>query len=285
MFLQGLRIKKHAAKFCGAAIGLAPIALAFFVGAGATLEWAQAAEKLPSVEEVLERYVKATGGRDALLRHKSMTLHGYGEEPGKNLRAEGVLYTKGGKMLQRVTSAAGKVSLSGYDGETAWDLDASGKVTIREGDEIKTIARDADMYYHLHVMNYFRTMEVVDVKEFNGRPCYHLKGVNNWGKVNEQFYDKENGLLLGYAFNTAWRGGKGDATETFEDYKDFGGVLMPVKDTSRDGGDVSVFTITSVAYDDVDDGVFALPEAVRKAKAASKSGGNAGEGKSGSASR
>ena len=279
MFLYGLGMKKRATRFSSAAIVLA---VAFFVGAGTTVVCAQAAEKLPSVEEVLERYVTATGGRDVLLRHKSMTLHGYGQVPARNLRVEGVLYTKDGKMLQRSTFPGGKVELSGYDGETAWDLDSGGKVTIHEGDEVKTIARDADMYYHLHVMNYFRTMEVVGVKEFNGRPCYHLKGVNNWGRQNEHFYDKENGLLLGYAFNTAWRGGKGDATETFEEYKDFGGVLMPVKDTSRDGDDVSVFTITSVTYDDVDDAVFALPEAVRKAKGAAK---NAAKEKSGSPSQ
>jgi hypothetical protein len=277
-------MKLGAGRFRNTAGVVAPtiLALTLFAGAGSVLVGAQAAEKLPSVEEVLERYVTATGGRDALLRHTSMTLHGYGQAPAKNLRVEGVLYTKDGKMLQKSTLPGGKVELSGYDGETAWDLDAGGKVTIHEGDEIKTIARDADMYYHLHVMNYFRTMEVVDVKEFNGRPCYHLRGVNNWGRTNEQFYDKENGLLLGYAFNTAWRGGKGDATETFEDYKDFGGVLMPVKDTSRDGDDLSIFTITSVTYDNVGDAVFRLPEAVQKAKAAAKT---AAKEKSGPSSR
>ena len=277
-------MKLGAGRFRNTAGVVAPtiLALTLFAGAGSVLVGAQAAEKLPSVEEVLERYVTATGGRDALLRHTSMTLHGNGQAPAKNLRVEGVLYTKDGKMLQKSTLPGGKVELSGYDGETAWDLDAGGKVTIHEGDEIKTIARDADMYYHLHVMNYFRTMEVVDVKEFNGRPCYHLRGVNNWGRTNEQFYDKENGLLLGYAFNTAWRGGKGDATETFEDYKDFGGVLMPVKDTSRDGDDLSIFTITSVTYDNVGDAVFRLPEAVQKAKAAAKT---AAKEKSGSSSR
>jgi hypothetical protein len=283
MFLRAW-MKLGAGRFRNTAGVVAPtiLALTLFAGAGSVLVGAQAAEKLPSVEEVLERYVTATGGRDALLRHTSMTLHGYGQAPAKNLRVEGVLYTKDGKMLQKSTLPGGKVELSGYDGETAWDLDAGGKVTIHEGDEIKTIARDADMYYHLHVMNYFRTMEVVDVKEFNGRPCYHLRGVNNWGRTNEQFYDKENGLLLGYAFNTAWRGGKGDATETFEDYKDFGGVLMPVKDTSRDGDDLSIFTITSVTYDNVGDAVFRLPEAVQKAKAAAKT---AAKEKSGSSSR
>lgn len=113
-------------------------------------------------------------------------------------------------------------------------------------------------------------MEVIDVKGFNGRPCYHLKGINNWNKVNEQYYDKENGLLVGYAFNTAWRGGDGDATETFEEYKDFGGVLMATKNTYREGGDVSIFRITSVTYDDVSDAAFALPEVVKTALAAKK---------------
>jgi len=230
----------------------------------------QTAAKLPTVEEVLNRNVEATGGKDALLRHKSMTVHGRYQSPTQKLDVETMSYTKDGKLLFKAMLPGGKEYATGYDGQTAWDLDPSGKVTIHQGDEIKSVVRDADMYYHLHVMNYFKSMEVVDVKEFNGRACYHLKGVNNWDKVNEHFYDKENGLLLGYAFNTAWRGGNGAATETFEDYRDFGGVRMPAKSTSRDGDDLAISLITSVTYDDVDDTVFALPDAVKKAKEQAK---------------
>jgi hypothetical protein len=232
----------------------------------------QTNNKLPKAEEVLNRYVEVTGGRDALLRHKSMTVHGRYQDPAQKLDVETVFYTKDGKLLLKAQLPGGKEYTTGYDGETAWDLNGSGKVTIHEGDEIKTVARDADMYYHLHVLTYFKSMEVVDVKVFNGRACFHLKGVNNWGKLNEQFYDKENGLLLGYAFNTAWRGGKGDATDTFEEYRDYGGVRMPSKTTSRDGDDLTVSLITSVTYDDVDDSVFALPDTVKKVKENAKNG-------------
>ena len=233
--------------------------------AGADALQSQSAAKLPATADVLERNVRATGGRDALLRHKSITIHGRYQIPAQKLDLETVTYTRNGKLLLKVILPNGKEYLSGYDGQIAWDLGPAGKVTLHDGDEAKSVARDADMYYHLHVMNYFKSLDVIDIKEFNGRPCYHLKGVNNWGKVNEHFYDKENGLLLGYAFNTAWRGGNGDATETFEDYKDFGGVLMPAKTTSRDGNDLSMSLITSVTYDDVDDSVFALPDAVKQA--------------------
>ncbi|HEY6249326.1 MAG TPA: hypothetical protein VI685_05165 [Candidatus Angelobacter sp.] len=227
-------------------------------------------EKMPTVAEILERNVRATGGRDALLRHKSMTVHGRYQVPAGNLDLETTTYTRDGKLLLKANLPDGKQYLTGYDGKIAWDMDGSGKVTLHDGDEAKSVARDADMYYHLHVTKYFKSMDLVDIKDFNGRACYHLKGTTNWDKVNEHFYDKENGLLLGYAFNTAWRGGNGDATETFEDYKDFGGVRMPAKTTSRDGNDLSISLITSVTYDDVDDSVFALPDAVKQAAARPK---------------
>ena len=236
----------------------------FAVGAiGSDTRAAPAVEdRLPTVESVLERYVEVTGGRQALLSHKSMTVHGRYQALAAKLDVEVVTYTGGGKLLQVAILPSGK-STSGYDGRTAWDLDARGMVTIHEGDEAKSIARDADMYYHLHVRQYFRSIEVADVRPFNGRPCYHLKGINNWGRQNEQFYDTQTGLLLGYAFNTAWRGGHGDATQTFEDYRTFGGVRMATKTTTRDGDSLSILSITSVTYDDVPDSVFALPDVVR----------------------
>lgn len=215
--------------------------------------------QLPTVGRVLDRYVQATGGREALLRHHSMTMH-WKEGP-----VTMVIATKGGKLAQTITLPSGKEIRVGYDGNMAWSIDTAGKVKLPKGDVIKTIARDADMYYHLHVMQYFRSMAVVDVRPFDGHPCYHLEGVNNWGQPNEQFYDTTTGLLVGYHFNTAWRGGNGDATTSFADYKNFGGVLMATTVTSRDGADVSVDRLTSVTYDDVDDQAFALPEAVRQA--------------------
>jgi hypothetical protein len=157
------------------------VTLSLLSGFSATRAATAASETLPSAQYVLDRFVQVTGGRHAWLRHESVTIHGRYQVPARNLDVETVSYMKSGKVLQIATLAAGK-SLSGYDGHTAWDLDADGKVIIHTGDEVKSIARDADMYYHLHVMDYFQSMEVIDVQEFNGHPCYHLKGVNNWAR-------------------------------------------------------------------------------------------------------
>jgi hypothetical protein len=127
------------------------------------------------------------------------------------------------------------------------------------------------MYYPARVLDYFSSMEVVGVADFEGHPGYHLKGTNKWGIVNEQFYDANTGLLVGYKFNSAWRGGAGDKIEVFSDYKEFGGRLMPTRDAHNSAEGVQVQTTTSVTFDDVPDSAFALPEAI-KAVLAKKSG-------------
>lgn len=143
---------------------------------------------------------------------------------------------------------------------------------ISAGDEVKSKERDADMYYPARIMDYFSSMEVVDVTDFEGHTCYHLKGTNKWGKVNEQFYDTTTGLLVGYRFNSSWRSASGDEREVFSDYKDFGGWLMPTRATHKSSDPTQTETITSVTFDDVDDSVFALPDPI-KALLAKKSNG------------
>jgi hypothetical protein len=49
-----------------------------------------------------------------------------------------------------------------------------------------------------------------------------------------------------------------------EDYRDFGGILMAAKTITRDGSSLSIFSITAISYDDVDDSIFALPKPVRE---------------------
>ena len=216
---------------------------------------------LPTVQQVMDRYVAALGGRDAIFKHKSMTIHGKFEV--SNLSLDRVAYYKDGKMLYQITLPNGDHYQEGYDGLVAWQVSPDKGAALSQGDEVRAKQRDADMYYPARILDYFSAMEVVDVVDFEGHSCYHLKGTNKWGKVNEQFYDTTTGLLVGYRFNSNWRGGSGDESEVFSDYKDFGGWLMPTKSTGKSTDATQVQTTTSVTFDDVNDSVFVLPQSVK----------------------
>ncbi len=221
------------------------------------------AKPLPTVQQVMDRYVAALGGRDAIFKHKSMTVRGKFEPSDKGPALDRIAYYKDGKMLYQITLPNGTRYQEGSNGTVAWQVDPSGHATISQGDEVRAKQRDADMYYPARIMDYFSSMEVVDAVDFAGHTCYHLKGTNKWGKVNEHFYDTASGLLVGYRFNSSWRGGSGEEMEVFSDYKDFGGWLMPTQAAHKSSDPTQTETTTSVSFDDVDDSVFALPNAVK----------------------
>lgn len=220
-------------------------------------------EIVPTAQQVMDRYVIALGGRDSVFEHRSMTVRGRFEASEKGPRLDRSAYYKSGKMLYEVTLPNGSRYQEGYDGTVAWQLHPQSGAAISEGKEGKSKQRDADIYYPAYVLDYFRSMEVVGVTDFEGHTCYHLKGTKQWGIVNEQIYDTSTGLLTGYRFNSAWRAGVGEEIEVFSDYKAFEGWLMPTRDAHKSADGPQVQTTSTVRFDDLSDSVFALPGAIK----------------------
>jgi hypothetical protein len=202
---------------------------------------------LPSVEEVMDHYVTALGGHDAIFKHKSMTIRGKFELSDNRPSLDRTVYYKDGRIL--------------YHGCVATPPQERTHDPEGRRSEIKRTRRGH--YYPSRIPQYFKFMEVVEVTDFEGHTCYHLKGTNKWGIVNEQFYDTTTGLLVGYKFNSSWRGGSGDESEVFSDYKGFDGWLMPTRAAHKSANGTQTETITSVSFDDVADSVFTLPDAIK----------------------
>lgn len=211
----------------------------------------------------MDRYVRALGGHDTIFKHQSMTVREKLEVSDMSLSLDQIAYFKGGKSHEDLTLPDGRRYQSGYDGTVAWEMRPSTGAALIHGDEAKSKARDADMYYPARILDYFGSMEVAGITEFEGHTCYHLKGVNKWGKIDEQFYDTTTGLLAGCRFNSAWRGGAGDESEVFSDYKDFGGWLMPTRIEHKEPKRTVTEVVSSVTFDDVADAVFDPPDAVK----------------------
>ncbi len=225
---------------------------------------------LPTAKEIVERYDKALGGPDALRRHNSSTMRGTIEVyEGGNVEKISFVYFASApyRRLEKVLlpNGAGDI-LNGFDGETAWSVDPRNGAKVYVGDDRESMKRDADFYYALNELSWFKSMETVRIEDFEGRACYRLHGINNWNKANDHFYDQETGLLAGYEFNSEL----GPTHEVFSEYKKVDGVLVPTKQVVKaksSGGswDIrQVLNFGSVTFNDVDPTVFTPPQAVRE---------------------
>jgi hypothetical protein len=224
-----------------------------------TCVWPQAAQ-LTTATQVLDRYKQALGGVEAIQKVQSMTVRGEMERTGMAGKATFVYQAKPFKTLFKMTRPEGTETFAGFDGKVSWTITSKG-VEIDKDTPLDAVRRDADLQYALHQPDYFRKLEFAGVTDFEGHRCYWLHGTTNWGKDNNQFYDVQTGLLVGYRFEDD--ASKATWIVRFEDYKNFGGPLMATKNTSRSGDRSQTFTYESVSYAPLDDSIFELPLAVK----------------------
>lgn len=231
----------------------------------------------PTAKEIVARYVKALGAEAAIRRHTSSTMRGTMEVHGATLPF--TYYASAPyQRLEKVSlpNNLGDV-LNGFDGDLAWGFDPRSGPQVSTGDDHESAKRDADFYYPLDELSWFKSMETVGIEEFEGRRCYRLHGVNNWNKPNDHFYDVETGLLTAYEFESDAGGAPALTHEIFSDYRPVDGVLIPMKQVlkikPKGANDFSVFlklTYTSVTFNDVDPAVFTPPQTVRDLAAKTK---------------
>jgi hypothetical protein len=118
---------------------------------------------LPSAREIVAKYDEALGGETALRRHTSSTMKGTNEVhgPSKVVTLPFVFYASAPYLrLEKVSLPDNKGEvLSGFDGELAWSFDPRSGPAITTGDERESAKRDADFYYPLDELTWFKSME------------------------------------------------------------------------------------------------------------------------------
>jgi hypothetical protein len=218
--------------------------------------------QLKTADAVLERYKRALGGVEAIQKVQSMTVHGEAESSARPGKSTFVYYAQPFKSLLKLTRPDGTEITSGFDGKVSWTITSQG-ASIDKDSPIGAIRRDKDLQYALHQPDYFRKLELAGVTDFEGHRCYWLHGTTNWEKDNNQFYDLDTGLLVGYRFESD------DASKTitialFQDYKSFGGPLIATRNVTRAGDRSQTFTYKSVSYEPLADSLFELPETIKR---------------------
>jgi len=224
---------------------------------------AQPAAELPPAAQVIERFVGAIGGREAVQRYKSRRQTGTFELPAQGISGELELLAAAPDLMRlRVTLPGIGVLEQGFDGRVAWLVNPLTGPMVLDGRARAQVQMDADFYEALHLPDRFAAMETLERTTFEGTPAYKVRLLRRSGEADVEFFAVDSGLLLGTTVSRTTPMGDVQTTTVLSEYRDFGGVLMPTRIRQQVMGVEQIMTIARVEFDTLDRAAFAPPPSI-----------------------
>ncbi len=230
--------------------------------AGTAKPAAQAA--LPSARSIIDRYVAAIGGREAVLSHSSTKATGTFSvtSAGMNGALE-VFAAKPNKAVVKIKIPGVGEIVEGYNGTHGWTLSAMTGPMILDGKQLDEKKFDADYYADLHDDSRYESMTTVELTDFDNRQCYKVRLVRKGATEDFEFYDAKTGLKAGRIGTRETPMGTVTGTSIETDYKKFGNLLVPTTVKNSVMGVQQLITIETIEYDTVPPSVFEPPAEIK----------------------
>jgi photosynthetic reaction center cytochrome c subunit len=180
---------------------------------------------LPSVDQVLDRYEQALGGKAALMKVSSRILKG------SRVGADGVLvpeevYQKAPDKLLVITSYPEIVFRSGFNGASGWAKSSKGDDQIGS-EQLAELVRDAQSYGNTRIRELYSQMTVEGRTTLGDHAALIISATTHHGLFEKLFFDAQTGLLLRRYRESRTALGPFPTQTDYEDYKEVDGVKLP----------------------------------------------------------
>lgn len=241
---------------CAGVVGV--LAIAGLVGFRAQ---AAPQEPLPSVDQVIDKYVAAVGGRAALEKLTSRVSTGTLEIPDIGITGAVQLMEKApNKNLATVQLGEMGSMREGTDGTVAWAEDPQSGLREKAGDEAAQALRNAVFNQELHLKTLFPKMSVTGREQVAGRPAIAVTASPTDGVTVRLFFDAETGLLVRRSEMQFTPQGSMEVDSFLEDYRAVDGVRQPHLVRQITPTFTAVIRITEIKHNvALDDAVFRKP--------------------------
>jgi photosynthetic reaction center cytochrome c subunit len=185
----------------------------------------------PPADQILDKYIQALGGADALAKLTSFTAKGsshlFGEV--KNDAAE--ISAKAPNLLVTVVhQTEGDVART-YDGRDAWvmlPLTVVGQYPLNAS-MLDGAKLDAQMAFPGGLRQFFNNWRVTYPSVVNGKPVYVIQGSLPSGLLATFYFDKQTSLLTRMVRYAGSSMGRVPTQIDYSDYRPVAGVMMPYK--------------------------------------------------------
>ena len=226
---------------------------------------ARAEDALPKAEEILDKFVEATGGKAAYEKIHNEKATGTFEFVGKGVKGAMTNYrAEPNKMYMRIDLENIGAIEDGTDGETAWTLSVVQGPHIKQGEERAVSLREATLRAPLEWRKLYKNAETAAVEDVNGQACYKLVLTPNEGSPETQYVDKETNLPVKTEMTLKGPMGEIPVEATIGDYRKEGDLMMPHKTIQKAAGQEISILFDSVKFNvDIPKEKFDLPEEIQ----------------------
>jgi thiol-disulfide isomerase/thioredoxin len=216
---------------------------------------------LPSLETVLQRYVDAIGGKDALAKLTTRVIKGKVDLIGVSRGGQMEGYMKApNKSLTVLDVGPLGVTRQGFDGRSGWL--SSNRVGTRnlKGPELAALTADADFYHDLKIRELYPTTKLLGKTKSGFRELYVVQAVPREGAAEYFYFDVETGLLFRRDTNRLTPEGMVRAEMYFGDWREVDGIRLPFSITQSMAQMTLAFTVEEVKHNvPLEEAVFRRP--------------------------
>jgi photosynthetic reaction center cytochrome c subunit len=213
---------------------------------------------LPAAEQLLDKYLAAVGGAEALQKITSRvqkgTLTAFG---GQHFPMD--VYSKAPDKRFSVMHLQGGDSVTAFNGKQGW-LSVPGRVHMMSAAENDAARIDADLYFPAHVKTLYQKFRVDAGEKINGHDTYMVVGSNEGQPPLRLYLDKDSGLLLRLIRYAETPMGRNPTQMDYADYRDADSVKIPFRWTLARPGNRFTIQVEQVQQNvPVDDAKFVPP--------------------------
>lgn len=188
---------------------------------------AKPAAALPTVDEVLDKYIKATGGKAALEKLNSRVAKGSFEIEAMGISGGFQSYAKAPNKNVVIVDVPGfGTVLNTFDGEKGFSSNPQTGLRELAGAELSAQKRDSDFYQPLNLKTHYPKMIVKGIEKVGSASAVVIEATPADGGPEKMYFDVNSGLLLRQDAERESEQGKMAIETYYEDYKDVDGVKV-----------------------------------------------------------
>ena len=210
-----------------------------------------------TVDQVLDKYVQALGGLDALQKLTSRVRRGTVTNRAGQSSPITIEETAAG--LFRATIESAPAASRAFDGKSGW-VDSGGRVRDLDGVETANAGLPADLALGMRVKDGYAALAVRAYSRVNGHDVVALEGRRSAIVAETLFFDRTSGLLIRRSASLRTPLGNLPVQIDYDDYRAVDGIQTPFEVRITDWESVSVEKLAEVKFNQpVDPARFAKP--------------------------